>query len=105
MRLSTFNLGQPGNIATLVAALQRVLDPVIKQLNALADGYVSAVNNAATAAPATGSLTTYAHGDYIRNSAPSEIGIAGARYVVLGWICIEAGTPGKWRECRCPTGN
>ncbi|WP_080425300.1 hypothetical protein [Burkholderia ubonensis] len=105
MRLPNFNLGQPGNLATLVAALQRALEPVVKQLNAVSDGQMSAINNTAAAPPAAGSLTTYARGDFIRNSQPAELGNAGSRYTVSGWICIEAGTPGQWREERCLTGN
>lgn len=105
MRLPNFNLGQPGNLATLVAVLQRALEPAVKQLNALSEGQVSATNNAAVAAPVAGSLTTYARGDFIRNSQPAELGSAGSRYTVRGWICIEAGTPGQWREERCLTGN
>ncbi|NGM79702.1 hypothetical protein [Burkholderia multivorans] len=105
MRVRAPDLGQPGNIATLVAALRRCMEPIVNQLNALSDGQASAVNNAATAPPAATSVTPYARGDFIKNSAPAELGNAGARYIVLGWMCIEAGKPGQWRECRCLTGN
>lgn len=72
------------------------------QVNQLTEGVVSAVHSASTAAPTTGS---YAQGDFVRNSAPSELGTAGAKYVVLGWICSVAGTPGTFLPCRALTGN
>ncbi|MCW3539335.1 hypothetical protein [Burkholderia cenocepacia] len=105
MRLPSFNLGQPANIATLVAALQRALGPIVKQLNALSDGQLAATNNAAAGPPGADSLTTYARGDFIRNALPEELGNSGSRYTVRGWVCIEAGKPGQWREERCLTGN
>ena len=41
-----------------------------------------------TAVPTAG---TYKAGDFIRNTGPT----AGT---VWGWVCVEAGTPGKWEE-------
>jgi len=72
------------------------------QVNRLAEGTVSAVHNAATAAPTAG---TFAVGDFIRNSAPAEAGVALSKYVVLGWVCTVAGTPGTFLQCRALTGN
>ena len=34
---------------------------------------------------------TWAYGDIVFNSAPSGGG-------AIGWVCVEAGTPGKWRS-------
>ena len=86
------------------------LDPVIQkelrdhanQVNALSEGRIAAKYNATTAAPTTG---TWARGDTIPNSAPSELGTAGSKYVIEGWICVTAGTPGTWVQKRCLTGN
>jgi len=72
------------------------------QVNLLAEGTVSAVNNAATAAPTAGK---FAVGDFIRNSAPAELGAASSKYVILGWVCTVAGTPGTFLQCRALTGN
>lgn len=72
------------------------------QVNRLTEGTVSAVHNAGTAAPTTG---TYAVGDFVRNSAPAELGAAGSKYVVLGFVCTVAGTPGTFLQCRALTGN
>ena len=58
--------------------------------------------NSATAAP-TGN--TWAIGDVVRNSAPAEAGVALAKYVVWGYICVASGTPGTWLELRALTGN
>lgn len=72
------------------------------QVNRLSEGVASAVNNAATAAPTAG---TFAVGDFVKNSAPGELGMALSRYVVLGWVCTVAGTPGTFLQCRTLTGN
>ena len=72
------------------------------QVNQLTEGTVSAVHSAATAAPTAGS---YAVGDFVRNSTPAEAGTAGSKYVVMGWLCTVAGTPGTFVPCRALTGN
>ena len=72
------------------------------QVNQLSEGVASAVNNAATSAPTAG---TFAVGDFVKNSAPSELGSAGSKYVVMGWVCVTAGTPGTFVQCRALTGN
>lgn len=61
-----------------------------------------AAYNALTAAPTT---DTWALGDFVRNSAPSELGAPGAKYVIYGWINVVAGTPGTWVPARFLTGN
>ena len=72
------------------------------QLNLLSEGYMQATTNATTAAPTTG---TYAVGDFIRKSNPVEAGSASSKYVIIGWVCSVAGTPGTWLQCRFLTGN
>ena len=74
---------------------------IAAQVNAISEGAISGATNAQTAAPTTGA---WQRGDQVRNSAPSELGTAGSKYVVLGWICVTAGTPGTWKEMRCLTG-
>jgi hypothetical protein len=88
--------------ADLVFKVKQILTNVIEQVNGLTEGQVSAVQNANTAPPTTG---TYQKGDFIRNSAPAELGAAGSKYVITGWICAAAGTPGTWLQCRSLTGN
>jgi hypothetical protein len=83
-------------------ALMREMREHAQQINALAEGRMAASYNALTAAPTAG---IYAVGDFIRNSAPAEAGAVASKYVVLGWVCTVAGTPGTWLQCRVLTGN
>ena len=55
-----------------------------------------------TTAPGSG---TYLQGAFVRNSGPVEQGEDGAKYVLLGWVCVASGTPGTWLEVRTLTGN
>ena len=71
------------------------------QVNLLSEGRQVAVNNATTAAPTTGQWSI---GDFVLNSAPSELGTAGAKYIIHGWRCTVSGTPGTWVQCRFLTG-
>lgn len=75
---------------------------IARQVNALSEGSITAVYNAASAAPTSG---TWARGDQIRNVAPAELGTAGGKYVITAWICTAAGTPGTWLPIRALTGN
>lgn len=90
------------------------LDPggLVRQLTSLWQGLASQVNGARegriaaasafTAAPTAGDWHV---GDFVRNSAPAEAGTAGSKYVVTGWVCTVAGSPGTWVACQCLTGN
>jgi len=55
-----------------------------------------------TAAP---TASTWAIGDRVWNTGPTEAGGAGSKYVIQGWVCTGAGTPGTWLEMRTLTGN
>jgi hypothetical protein len=82
--------------------LQRELRDHAIQVNNLTEGRITAVTNATTAAPTTG---PHAQGDFLRNSAPTELGSASSKYVIFGWVCVASGTPGTWLQCRYLTGN
>lgn len=56
----------------------------------------------ASVIPSTGGWT---RGDRLWNKVPSELGTAGSKYVVTGWLCTVTGTPGTWVEMRSLTGN
>lgn len=84
------------------AILARIFDAVDLQVNGLSEGSIQATYNAYTAVPTTG---TYQLGDFVKNSNPSELGGAGNKYVLIGWICVLAGTPGTWKESRTLTGG
>ena len=82
--------------------LQRELRDHAQQVNNLTEGRISAVTNATTAAPTTGPNQ---QGDFVRNSAPTELGSASSKYVIFGWVCVVSGTPGTFVQCRFLTGN
>lgn len=75
---------------------------IARQVNALSEGKIAASYTASTAAPTTG---TWAQGDFVKNSAPAELGTAGGKYVIDGWKCLVSGTPGTWVQARYLTGN
>ena len=87
---------------SLVFQLTQIFRALVQKVNALADGRIAAIDNAVTAAPTTG---TWAQGDQLRNSTPTELGTAGSKYVIQGWICTAGGTPGTWLPMRVLTGN
>lgn len=82
--------------------LASVLRELGTRINLLSQGTLAGIRGIATAAPTTG---TWAKGDVIRNSAPTESGVALSKYVIYGWICSVAGTPGTWLQLRTLTGN
>lgn len=86
----------------LVKKLTDAWAGMASQVNASSEGLITGATNAVTAAPSTGD---HQRGDIVRNSAPSELGTAGSKYVVIGWQCVTAGTPGTWVQLRCLTGN
>jgi hypothetical protein len=88
--------------ANVDAETARWYREVAQQVNAVSEGRLSGSYTASTAAPTTGTWTV---GDKVRNSAPAEAGTAGSKYVVEGWICTVAGTPGTWLQQRTLTGN
>lgn len=74
---------------------------VEQQVNGLSEGRLSAKYNAMSSAPTTGN---YAVGDFVPNSAPSELGTAGNKYVIEGWVCSSAAPLTFWQK-RFLTGN
>ena len=75
---------------------------IAQQVNGLSEGVIAASYNALTATPTSG---TAAQGDYIKNRTPTELGAAGNKHVVLGFICVVSGSPGTWLQHRGLTGN
>lgn len=72
-----------------------------RAVNLLTGGRMSVVL-ALPSAPTTG---LWGLGDEVRNDNPQELGTAGSKYVLRGWICVAAGEPGAWKEQRTLTGN
>lgn len=94
--------GSSGFTASLLLRLNQLFANHANQVNNLTEGRISAVTNAGTAAPTAG---RYAKGDFVRNSAPEELGSASSKYVITGWVCTAGGEPGTWKQCRSLTGN
>lgn len=90
----------PADSGQLIRKLTDLFRDTAKQVNDLTEGRVSAVTNAATSVPTTG---TWNKGDVVRNSAPVEAGSAPNTYVVYGWECTVGGTPGTWVALNIPT--
>jgi hypothetical protein len=88
--------------ASVDAATTQFYKSVAQQVNALSEGRIAAFYTSSTAAPTTG---TWAQGDFVKNSAPVEAGVALSKYVLSGWICVASGTPGTWLPQRILTGN
>jgi len=85
----------------LMAELMRHVEDAI---NRLSEGRIYQHYNAAASAP-TGTTVAYQVGDKVWNTTPTELGTAGNRYMIVGWMCVAAGSPGTWREMRVLTGN
>jgi hypothetical protein len=98
-RLNTdARLPQNGDTASLLRRLAELQRENAALVNALAEGRLAGTVNAAPSAPTTGS---YAVGDFVKNSAPSEQGSAGSKWILLGWTYL----PGGFVQTRVLTGN
>lgn len=82
--------------------LYQLFRQIAQQVNGISEGLIAANYSAQTSPPTVG---TYHQGDFIRNSDPSELGSAGSKYVIFGWICTVSGNPGTWVQQRFLTGN
>ncbi len=82
--------------------LTQVLRNVATQVNQLSEGRIAARYTAQTSVPTTG---TYQQGDFVTNSAPTELGTTPNKYVIEGWLCVASGTPGTFVQKRFLTGN
>jgi len=71
---------------------------IATQVNGLSEGSMAAFYTASTAAPTTG---TWAEGDFVLNSAPTELGSASSKYIIHGWRYVS----GAFLQCRFLTGN
>jgi hypothetical protein len=101
MRLNTdARLPQNEDAKALKQRLYEINRDVATQVNAISEGAISGASNAAASIPTTG---VYAKGDFVRNSAPVELGTVGSKYVVWAWLCIAA--PLTFVQMRSPTGN
>ncbi len=86
----------------LMVRLKDVFRTYSQRIIGLSEGRLNAIDNAVTSVPTTG---TYAQGDFVRNSTPTELGTAGNKYCIDGWTCVVGGTPGTFVQKRFLTGN
>lgn len=86
----------------LVKKLTDAWAGMASQVNSVSEGQIYGYHNAQLGPPTTGD---HQQSDFVPNSARTELGTAGSKYVVMGWTCVVAGTPGTWVQCRCLTGN
>lgn len=97
---------QPPQSGELKYQVFRYLREQAQKTNALADGRLSAVDNAVTAPPVEGQ---YAQGDFVANSNRGVVlGLAGNQYLLAGWMCVTPSTtddPPVWAEARYMTGT
>jgi len=88
----------PADSGQLIRKLTDLFRDTAKQVNDLTEGRVSAVTNAATTVPTTG---TWKQGDFVRNSAPS---IVNGGQTLLGWFRLTSGSTNvsgtDWVEAR-----
>lgn len=82
--------------------LVRLLRDVNQQVNGITEGGMYSFHGAMTAAPTTGSWN---QGDFVRNSAPTELGSGGSKYIIKEFVCVASGSPGTWVQSRSLTGN
>lgn len=85
-----------------VHAMTELFRQIETQLNGLAENRISSKYNARTSVPTTGA---YKRGDFVPNSTPEELGSPGSMYVITGWLSVDSGEPGTFKECRVLTGN
>ena len=91
-------LPETNDIPSLRESLQREFDRLAVELRRMQEGRLYGLKTG-TAAPTTGA---HAQGDVVRNSNPTNVS-ATPDYVIYGWLCTGAGTPGTWVELRIPT--
>lgn len=84
-----------------VQTFAKLFTDIQNQLNALSEGQLVGRYNATTSAPTAG---TYAIGDIVYNSTPSELGSSPNKYILLAWMCTDD-SPLTFKELRCLTGN
>ena len=92
----------PATGPTFTVSIKTLFASIARQLNGVTEGRIAVSHGAMTVPPTTGD---WAQGDTVRNSTPTELGSASSKYVITGYMCVVAGTPGTFVQCRSLTGN
>ena len=98
------------NIPSEPDAMARKVSDLIRRsnqaVNSLVEGRAAALYAAQASYPTSG---TWAVGDYVHNSAPTELGGGGSKYIVYGWKRLTSGSGNvlntDWFQDRRLTGN
>lgn len=92
-------------------AVTGIIRAICQQVNSLSEGAITARYQAQTANPTTNASVSYAQGDIVWNSKPTELSSVApglsAKYVLAGWECVGSGTGSgaTFKEIRWLTGN
>ena len=81
-----------------------ILSGVDTKVNALAEGRLQGRHYTGTETPSSSAILA-AVGDIVWNSNTTVQGTVTAQYILTGWVCTTAGTPGVWRDMRVLTGT
>ena len=79
-----------------------LMGKIENQVNLLAEGRLQGRHFTSASIPTAGD---FAVGDIVWKTTPAEAGSSSSKYVILGWVCTVAGSPGTLLEMRVLTGN
>jgi hypothetical protein len=106
VRIGFPRLPETNEAPRLALALTEYLRRLSRKVDEMAYGRIAEMDSAAPTPPVAG---TWARGDFVRNSQPTQLGTAGSRYIVLGWSRLTNGSANAlntdWFEVRALTGN
>ena len=88
-----------------------IVRAICQQVNSLSEGSIQARYQAQTSHPTGNAAVSYAQGDIVWNSQPTELSSVApglsAKYVLAGWECVSSGlgSAATFKEIRWLTGN
>lgn len=88
------------NNPNFLISLVKNFSEIIKQLNNLTEGRLSAKHNAVNSVPTTGEFSV---GDFVPKIDIIEQGVIGSKYIITGWVCVAS--PNTFVQNRILTGN
>ncbi len=81
---------------SMYSRLYELFRQILTMVGAISDGRAIGFTSMDTA-PTSGA---WYQGDQIKNAKPT---VQNGGFIVLGWVCVESGEPGVWKEIRCQT--
>lgn len=95
------NVGTDATAPGFMPRFYELYREMARKINGIAAGDIESADNSATAIP----VIAATRGKFVRNSTPSELGTAGSKYVITGWLCTASGNPATFVACRSLTGG